>query len=106
MYFKTDGDSVVLETHTGYDLTVAEAEVAIGPCWRPGRAILYGGPLFHWIDGEIDTDLVGNHDIRQRSMFGGYIGAGLQVTDQFSATAEIQATGEAFGWGIAAEWRF
>jgi hypothetical protein len=105
-YLKTEDSGIVLRTPTGFELSVAEFELGIGPCWRPGPGILYGGALIHWIDGSIDTDRIGDYDISEESIFGIYIGGGVELPKHLMVTAEVQATPDALGWGIGAQWRF
>lgn len=82
-----------------------EFQLGLGPCWRPGIFLLYGGPMVHMLGGELDLPLVGEFDIRQESSYGGYIGGGIDVGG-FQVTGEVQATPDATGWAVGGRFEF
>ena len=88
---------------------------------------VYGGPFLHLVSGDLDekwTDWYAvfdsegtvvdsdsesgkwSADIEEKSTFGGYVGAQLDVTEQMKAFAEVMFTGDAWGIGIGTGWVF
>ena len=75
---------------------------------------LYGGPLWQWIDGEGDADGLngsltgqqGKGDIRQDSVFGGWIGLHQSIGSDTSINLEWQATGSADTFAFSITNRF
>jgi hypothetical protein len=97
------------------ELSIADIEFGIGPCWRPGPWMLYGGALIHVIDGEEEVASMGEDDIRvegetfdirQESWLGVYLGGGVDLAEHWMLTGELQATPDAFGWAIGTQWTF
>jgi len=77
---------------------------------------LYGGPLLHFVGGDIDiegqSDTGGltfvslrSQDISEESHFGGYIGAEWSVINDGLFHIEFQATRAAWAVGLGAIWR-
>ena len=84
---------------------ITDAQIALGPCWRPGTFLLYGGALLHILSGDIDSDF-GGGDIEQDSWLGAYIGGGLDLGQHLTLTVEGQVTGGGAGGGAGIMWRF
>ena len=103
----TDEDKVVVDGfRTPFELNVFDVQVGLGPCWRPGPFILYGGLMIDWITGNIDVRDVGSFDVQAESNFGAYFGAGIDLAKHISAVAEIQGTPDSSAWGGSVMWRF
>lgn len=83
-----------------------EAQIGLGPCWRTGGFILYGGPMIHLYHAEADDPYIGSIEIDQESWFGAWLGGGVDLWRQARLTAEIQATPDAWGVGANFIWQF
>lgn len=105
------------------DVEITEIQVALGPTYKLAEKIsIYGGPFFHFIDGDIDgkyresgnigPGLFGNYysdysyDIDESSIFGGYLGTQIDVTKDISFNIEYQHTAFADALGMNLLWRF
>lgn len=87
-----------------------EIQIAMGPTWKASDALsIYGGPFLHFLSGDVDASAAGASlslaDLKQKSEFGGYIGAQLNIKPNPSEVSngcylfgEFQFTGD--GWGI------
>ena len=84
---------------------IFDVQFALGPCWRRGAFVLYGGPMLHFISGEVTIPGSGTFDIEQESWFGGYIGTGLS-NRHLSLIVEGQVTPDSFGGAIMLGWKF
>lgn len=96
------------------ELSITDAQFGIGPCWRPGPCMVYGGALIHIIDGDLEIATIGEGgvhvegetiDIEQESLLGVYFGGGVDIAKHWNVSAEIQATPDAWAWAIATELR-
>jgi len=95
-----------------------EVQIAGGPTWRLENNLrIYGGPFLHFVNGDLDisgstvdmgTEILtkASSDIEEKSQFGGYVGAQLDVDQNTSCILEVQLTGDAWGIGIGAARRF
>jgi len=95
-----------------------EVQLAIGPTWRLDDGFsIYGGPFLNFVDGDLDLsgqivdpgvgiDMESSGDIEEKSQFGGYVGASLDAGEGASYFVECQLTGDAWGIGIGAGWKF
>lgn len=99
------------------EIDIEEVQIAVGPTWRANDSIsIYGGPFLHFVNGDLDisgeTDIgfrvftEAEGDIEEKSQFGGYVGAHLDVDQNTSCCIELQFTGDAWGIGIGAARRF
>jgi len=116
------------------ELEIWEFQLAVGATYVLSPSFtVYGGPFWHLIDGEYDFkgrgvsvsvydfgvdgldlgDFIGNplgvtgsYDVENKSQFGGYLGAQIDVTDNVVCNAECMLTGDAFGIGTGLTWRF
>lgn len=103
------------------EIDMAEVQIALGAnyTWEE-RFSVYGGPFFHFITGDLD-DTVGelvpddfgelvnferSWDINEDSVFGGYVGAQLEVAEGCSFNVEYQRTAAADAFGASVMWRF
>ena len=86
------------------DLDIYEFQVAFGPRYDMDGLYIYGGPFFHFIDGEVNLEYLGDtlsFDIEQESEFGGYVGMGWQIAENSSLSVEYQFTSDAHAIGIS-----
>jgi hypothetical protein len=91
------------------DLDVQEFQFAIGPTYQINELSIYGGPFLHFIEGDVDLNIVGStylYDIEQESEFGGYAGIGWQISENSSLHVEYQFTDDAQAIGISLYNRF
>jgi hypothetical protein len=100
------------------EIDVREVQVAVGPTWRVDEGVrIYGGPFLHFVDGDLDISgktayddievlVEAEGDIEEKSQFGGYVGAHLDVDENTSCFIECQLTGDAWGIGLGAARRF
>ncbi|MHC4557864.1 MAG: hypothetical protein ACYTFW_16525 [Planctomycetota bacterium] len=99
------------------ELDFEEVQIAVGPTWQLDDFRIYGGPFYHFVKGDLvlsgQTDTPGfdvvtrsSQDIREESQFGGYAGVQWHMNKNTSWHAEYQFTGDAWGIGIGAIWRF
>ncbi len=107
-----DDEKVTLE------VDAHEIQVALGPTWKASDALsIYGGPFLHFLNGDVDASAAGTSlslaDIKQDSIFGGYIGAQLdikpkpsEVTNGCYLFVELQFTGGAWGIGTGIGYKF
>ncbi len=90
----------------GEELTLYEIQVGLGPCWRPGNFILYGGPMLQFVTGNSDSDLGGDVDIEEDTLFGAYIGAGAELWEHVIVNVEGQVTTDSGAISAGLAWRF
>ena len=92
-----------------FDIDIIEIKIAIGPTYRKDNFSLYGGPFLHLIDGDIDISALGDtgsFDLKQKSEFGGYVGAQFDLAESSSLFIEYQMTGDASAIAGGIVWRF
>jgi len=90
------------------EMNISEIQLAFGPRYDIGGLYVYGGPFFHFIEGDVDLDFLGytaSFDIEQESEFGGYVGLGLQITNS-TLNVEYQSTGNAEAIGVGLKHMF
>jgi opacity protein-like surface antigen len=95
-----------------------EVQIAVGPTWRlEDNLRIYGGPFLHFVNGDLDISgstvdmgdeilYKSSSDIEEKSQFGGYVGAHLDVDQNTSCCLEFQITSDAWGIGIGAARRY
>jgi hypothetical protein len=100
------------------EVDIWEVQIAVGPTLRlDDNARVYGGPFLHFVNGDLDYsgstvdmgDVIrveATGDIEEKSQFGGYAGAHLDVDENTSCCIELQFTSDAWGIGIGAARRF
>lgn len=103
----TSVDFNEIDTVVGYsvatEIDLLEVQIAFGPTFRPIEGVsFYGGPFFHIVSGEADLDgtILGvpatlSVDLEQESIFGGYVGAQVDIGEHLSLHVEGQFTGDA-----------
>jgi hypothetical protein len=108
----TDDVGTVFESN--WDVHMYEIQVAVGPTWMVNEDLsIYGGPFFHFIGGDADYDssIDGvpyssrSVDLKEKSSFGGYVGAQYQLGANTSVYAEFQFTGDAWALGAGIGWK-
>ncbi len=102
------------------EIDMAEVQIAVGASYTwEGRVSVYGGPFFHFVRGDLD-DTVGASitgagellnseyawDINEDSVFGGYLGAQLEVTEGCFFNVEYQRTAAADAFAASVLWRY
>jgi len=134
-WLKTEGSESGSEvdgfdTYTWEDnfkLSVYDMEIAVGPTWKAAEGLsIYGGPFFNLVNGSIDddwteTDTYDNGDdppeietdsgsesadVKQKSIFGGYVGAQFDLSENASVFGEFQFTGGAMTFATGVGWKF
>jgi hypothetical protein len=102
------------------ELEIAEVQLAVGASYTwEDRISVYGGPFFHFISGELEDTIseideisggllnsVYVWDVDEDSVFGGYLGAQVEVTEGCSFNVEYQRTAAADAFGASVMWRF
>lgn len=99
-----------------------EVQIAIGPTVEFDSFRLYGGPFLHFVNGDLeisgkavdsvtpggpyDIMVEAEHDIREESQLGGYVGTQIYLDENSSLFTEIQFTDDAWGAGVGITWRF
>jgi opacity protein-like surface antigen len=95
-----------------------EIQIALGPTWKASDALsIYGGPFLHFLSGDVDASVAGTSlslaDIKQDSVFGGYVGAQLnikpnptEVTNSCYLFGELQFTGAGWAFGTGIGYKF
>ncbi len=88
---------------------IIEMQLAAGPTYTPTeRVSIYGGPFLHFVRGHhaTVTPNSNSHPLEEQSVFGGFAGVQVSITDNLSLSAEYMATGDADGFGVSAMWQF
>jgi hypothetical protein len=102
------------------EVDTAETQIALGMnCMLSDRFSVYGGPFLHFVDGElydtfseVDPDTGGLltseylWDIEQDSVFGGYLGARMELGQNCFLNVEFQHTAAADAFGASIAWKF
>jgi len=100
------------------EMSIAEIQVAVGPTYKLADNIsIYGGPFFHFVVGDLDDEfneasggslLTSKYswDLDESSNFGGYIGAQVDIAENFSFNIEYQHTAAADALSAGLIWRF
>jgi len=100
------------------EMSITEIQVAVGPTYKLAEHIsIYGGPFFHFVIGDLDDEfsqasegglLTSKYswDVDESSNFGGYIGAQVDIAENFSFNIEYQQTASADALSAGLIWRF
>ena len=100
------------------EMSITEIQVAVGPTYKlADRISVYGGPFFHFIVGDLDdefSEVSGggllnskySWDVDESSIFGGYIGAQVDIAENSSFNIEYQHTAGADALIVSLLWRF
>lgn len=89
--------------------TWTEVQIAVGPTYTEDRWCLYGGTLLHFINGDAEGTIAGvpvSGDFEEDSMFGGFVGAQIEIAKDTTLGIEYQQTGSANAVGVSILWRF
>ncbi len=93
------------------DADIYLIQVAPGASYQLMKNIsVYGGPLFQWITGDGDAKITkgtsgflgdtGSGDIKQDSVFGGWVGLNADIYKNLAGNIEFQATGGSTTIGV------
>jgi len=88
---------------------IFDIQIAVGPTYTGEGFSLYGGPFLHFVDGDLEGKALGatvEFDLEQKSEFGGYIGATVDLAEFTSLFVEYQMTGDASAIAGGIVWRF
>lgn len=100
------------------EMSVTELQVAVGPTYKLANHIsIYGGPFFHFVVGDLDDEfsqasegglLTSKYswDVDESSIFGGYIGAQVDIAENCSFNIEYQQAASADALSVGFVWRF
>ncbi len=92
------------------DFTYHDITVALGPTWKVAEKVrLYGGPFFYVLEGDMEIDSAGvdeTLDVGVQTLFGGYIGAEIDLCENSSWYGEFQFTGDMMVLGTGISWKF
>ncbi len=102
------------------EVDMVEAQIALGAsCKCNENLTIYGGPFLHFVGGDIsdNTSQVSttpagllasefNWDIKQSSVFGGFIGAQISFAEQYNINIEYQQTADASALGMGLIFKF
>ena len=101
------------------EMDLTQVQIAVGGAYTwDERFTLYGGPFVHFLSGDFDDTfsvvdattgglLTSNYnwEIDEDSVFGGYVGAQLELSDNCSFNIEYQSTGAADAVALSLLWR-
>jgi len=99
------------------EIEIAEVQIAVGATYTwAERFSIYGGPFLHFVSGELndtwsEVDPGGlltseySWEIDEDSVFGGYAGAQVELTENCSFNIEYQRTAAADAVGMSLLWR-
>ncbi|MHC4322989.1 MAG: hypothetical protein ACYSUX_01810 [Planctomycetota bacterium] len=93
---------------------IFEVQIATGPTFEFDNNItVFGGPFLYFLNGDVDFDgsIDGtpakvSSDLKQESILGGYIGAGVELSQKAILSFEVQATSGSYGMGGQFVWKF
>jgi hypothetical protein len=96
------------------DIDLLEVHFAIGPTFTaPNGTSIYGGPFLHFVNGDLDDKFTEegitseySWDIDETSIFGGYLGAQMYISQNTFFNIEYQHTSGANALGLSLLWRF
>jgi len=100
------------------EMSITEIQVAAGPTYKlTDRISIYGGPFLHFIVGDLDDEFsevsgeslltsMYSWDVDESSIFGGYIGAQVDIAENSSFGIEYQHTAAADALVVRLLWRF
>jgi hypothetical protein len=99
-------------------INLAEIQIAVGATYTlTDHVSIYGGPFLHYVNGDLD-DVFSREDggglltseyyweVNEGSVFGGYIGARVELAEDCSLNIEYQHTAAADAVGASLMWRF
>ena len=97
-----------------------EVQIAIGPTIEYDNVRVYGGPFLHFINGDVDiegttltNDFIpltlkesASDDLREKSQFGGFLGAQWKLGNNNTLITEGQLTEHSWSMGVSTSWKF
>jgi hypothetical protein len=106
-----------------YKLSVYNMEIAVGPTWKAAEGLsIYGGPFLNITRGKLKDDWKwtdtyedestnsgsgsDSADLKERSIFGGYVGAQWEFMQNASLFGEFQYVGTGWTIGTGVGWKF
>lgn len=108
-WYETSGGGVYLGVPWTEENKWMEIQIAVGPSYSDKRFCLYGGALLHFIDGEGKATIDGfpfTGDFKQDSIFGGFVGAQIEVAKNTYLGFDYMMTGSAQAIGARILWKF
>ncbi len=89
------------------EIAAYEIQVAVGPTWKASDNLsIYGGPFVHFLRGDVDFEGGDSDDLKEKSEFGGYVGAQADLTESTLLFGEFQYTGDGWAFGTGVGWKF
>lgn len=112
-----DSSSWTIPQPNFVEISTTEMQLALGATYMYSRRLsIYGGPFAHFISGNFDYDFIrvaenvdtGNFSwkINDGPTFGGYIGAQIEIAENFSGNIEYQQTSNASVLGAGVMMRY
>ncbi len=113
-WFEFDQDTHGDDSKAGYSGSVRgvikEWQIAAGPTWTPQEGLaIYGGPFLHYVGGDLTNKMGGSrnsHPFDEKTNFGGYAGAQVDIMDNCALAVEYQYTGDATAVAANLIWRY
>jgi len=108
-WYEANGSGVTLGIPWTEEDDWTEIQIALGPSYKDGPLCLYGGPLLHFIDGDAEGTIAGipiSGDIEQDSIFGGFVGANVDLSKNITFGIEYQITGSSQAIGASIHFAF
>lgn len=113
LWTQADGRAMAGGRSWSADTEYVEIQMAVGPTYTLNeRASIYGGPFFHILDGRFTAKSRSGaparicYDLDEGSVFGGYVGIEINVTDNTFFRIEYQHTAAADALGMSLLFKF
>jgi hypothetical protein len=109
---KADGKARALGGSWTTHEELLEIQIALGPEYRVNeKAVIYGGPFIHIIDGNYtakrrDNTARRTYDLDQTGPFGGYIGTAIDLAESMAFNIEYQHTASSDMLGMKLAYMF
>jgi hypothetical protein len=114
---KLDSSSWTIPQPQLIDISTTEIQIAIGATYMYSKRLsIYGGPFAHFISGDFDfqfnrvTDAfyVGDFSwqINDGPIYGGYLGAQIELSQNISTNIEYQKSSEADVFGVSLQMKY
>lgn len=106
-WLSTEDDITMESGESKVEIDSYEIQVAVGPTWKASDNLsIYGGPFVHFLRGDIDFEGGESDDLKEKSEFGGYVGAQANLTETALLFGEVQFTGDGWAFGTGVGWKF